>query len=189
MEEGIKTPQEVLEFISEHAKEAKYAWCEDSGGMADAPPILMGQFPNGSAFMMPDLLEGHPTDTLPQLLSALIEAMEEHNGSTEYSWLAYVVEGYYRPDTNEMPVGWQRGDLEQEYKDNPVSDVREGIVCTVYPWDGECQALTIPVSVGDNGLPVFGDFVNEGGIGGGTIPLIFEGFRKFCGIRLSAQNN
>jgi hypothetical protein len=188
--EEIPTPQEVVEFVAEKAKFAKYAWCEDNEGMADAPPLLMGQFPDGSGFIMPDLMEGHPSDTLPKLLSALIEAMEEHNGSAEYSWLAYVVEGYYRPQTDEMPDGWMRGDLEQEYKTNPVSDVREGIIVTVYPWDGESHAKTIPVSVGDNGLPVFGDISDEGiGIGGGVIPTIFEGFRKFCGIKVSAQNN
>ena len=80
MKEEIPTPQEIMDFISASAKDAKYAWCKDSEGMADTPPMLMGQFPDGAGFMMPDLSEGHPTDHLPEMLSALLEAMEEKNG-------------------------------------------------------------------------------------------------------------
>lgn len=191
MKEEIPTPQEIMDFISASAKDAKYAWCKDSEGMADTPPMLMGQFPDGAGFMMPDLSEGHPTDHLPEMLSALLEAMEEKNGTAEYAWLAYVVEGYIKSSKDEMPEDWKRGDLAQEYKENAGSEVREGIICTFYPWEGECLALTIPFVVGDNGLPVFDKTLEDdgAGVGGGTIPTIFEGFRKFCGIRVSAKNN
>ena len=75
MEEEERSPQEILSAVVARAMEAKYELCVENKGIVDAPPLLIGELPNGDGFLMPDLLEGHPTDSLPLMLGALGEGM------------------------------------------------------------------------------------------------------------------
>lgn len=176
--------------VIQKAMEAKYELCVENKGMTDTPPLIIGEFPNGEGFICPDVLEGHPTDTLPVLLTGLLEAMTQTFGKPKFTWLAYVVEGYCKPNIDEMPEGWERGDMEQEYKENPLTDIREGIIATVFPWEGTPLAETVLYRYNDNGLPEYEEPLGASeGTGGGTIPDIFSQFLAHCHKVVDATNN
>jgi len=193
MEEEKRDPHEVLALVVDKAIQAKWILCEENGGIADAPPLLIGEFANGDGFIAPDLIEGHPTDTLPAMLSGLLEGMTERYGTPKFLWLAYVVEGYCRPTmTEEEMEKAKRGELEEEYKSNPDTNIREGIIATVYPWDGEAVAQTLLYRYDDNGMPVFDDIDESqevGKAGGGAIPDLFQMFITHCHRLVEAKNN
>ena len=193
MEEEKRDSYEVLALVVEKAIQAKWILCEENGGIADAPPLLIGEFANGDGFIAPDLIEGHPTDTLPMMLTGLLEGMTEQYGTPKFLWLAYVVEGYCRPTmTEEEMEKAVRGELEAEYKSNPATTVREGIIATVYPWDGEPLAQTLLYRYDDNGMPVFDDPDESqiaGTAGGGVIPDLFQMFIAHCHRVVESKNN
>jgi hypothetical protein len=192
MEEEKRDPREVLALIVAQAIGAKSALCEENGGIADAPPLLIGEFANGDGFMAPDFNEGHPTDTLPVMLTGLLKGMTETYGTPEFLWLAYVVEGYCRPEmTDEEAEKATRGEMEEEYKNNPASNVREGIVATIFPWDGDPLAVTLLYRYDDKGMPVFDELTNlEGNVSrGGVIPDLFQQFIAHCHLVVESKNN
>jgi hypothetical protein len=190
MEEEMRDPKEVLMAVIQKAMEAKYELCLENGGMFDSPPFLIGEFPNGDGFIAPDLMEGHPTDTLPVMLTGLLEGMTETYGTPKFQWLAYVCEGYCKPNIETMPDDWQRGAMEQEYKENPLTDIREGIIATVFPWEGAPLADTVLYRYNDNGLPEYEEPLGSAeGTGGGAIPDIFAQFLAHCHKVVDAKNN
>jgi hypothetical protein len=94
--------------------------------------------------------------------------------------------------TDEEMEKTQRGEMEEDYKQNPSTDVREGIIATVYPWDGEAIAQTLLYRYNDNGMPVFddpNDFQEVGKTGGGNIPDLFQMFITHCRRVVEANNN
>ena len=189
MEEEEQTPQEILAQVIARAMEVKYQMCVDNNGMCDTPPVLIGELPTGEGFIAPDYNDGHPTDTLPMMLSVLAEMMVDKFSSVRWNWLAYVVEGYASPSQNgELPEGWHRGMLEEEYKTNPTSDIREGLIVSIYSWDGDTNCVSVFYRYDDNGLPVF-DEADEQGETGGTIADIFKAFTMACHAYDSAPNN
>jgi len=57
----------------------------------------------------------------------------------KFEFIAVVVEGYGKDmsqetDESEAKVPIQKGDLEKEYKENPFTDVREGIMMSAVDW-------------------------------------------------------
>ena len=190
MEEEEQTPQELLAQVVARAMEVKYEMCVDNNGMCDSPPVLLGELPTGEGFIAPDYNDGHPTETLPMMLSVLAEMMNDKFSSVRWNWLAYVVEGYASPSLGgEMPEGWHRGMLEEEYKMNPTSDVREGLIVSMYSWEGESIGATVFYRYDDNGLPVYDEPNLSEQRMEGTIAEIFTAFTEACHAFDSAPNN
>ena len=190
MEEEEQTPQELLAQVVARAMEVKYQMCVDNNGMCDAPPVLIGELLTGEGFLVPDYNEGHPTDTLPMMLSAIAEMMLDKFSSVRWNWLAYVVEGYASPSlADETPEGWHRGMLEEEYKTNPTSDVREGLIVSMYSWDGSTNCATVFYRYDDKGLPIFDGDDEMLGVAGGNIADIFKAFTQACHACESAPYN
>lgn len=192
MEEEEQTPQEVLSAVVARAMEVKYEMCVDANGMCDAPPVLIGELPTGEGFIAPDYNDGHPSDNLPLMLSALAETMVDKFSSVRWKWLAYVVEGYAKPnveDVNNLPDGWHRGLMEEEYKTNPTTDVREGLIVSLFPWEGKPIGTTVFYRYNDNGLPMYDEPEFVDGELGGVIAEIFTAFTKACHAFHSAPYN
>lgn len=184
MEEEERSPQEVLSLVVSRAMEAKYELCADNNGMTDAPALMLGELPNGDGFLMPDTLDGHPAEHLPLMLGALGEGLAnrmETEGSVRWKWLAFVVEGYAKPATDNLPDEWERGQYEEEYKTNPATDIREGIIVSVFCWDGTRMGATVFYRYDDNGLPVYEEpqLSDSNGLGG-NISDIFVAFTEAC---------
>lgn len=182
-------PAELLSSIIAQAMEGKYELCVENKGMVDAPPTLLGELPDGAGFIMPDVLEGHPTDNLPMMLTALAEGLLERVGSVRWKWLAYIVEGYAKPNLTALPENWERGQMEEEYKTNPATDIREGLIVTLFPWSGDALNATVFFTYDDNGLPVYEEPMTTQEQVGGLIADIFQSFTKACHIHETAQSN
>ena len=181
--------KEVLAEVLANAMEGKTAICEEHNGMVDAPPTILGCLPDGDTFAMPDLNDGHPTDNLPLMLEALAMALLENGKPVRWEWLAYIVEGFAKPAGEVNADDHKRGDLEQEFRENPASSVREGIIVTVHGWkEGESLAGTAFYRYNDRGLPEF-DEPEFSELPSGNIADIFSAFRKACHIWESRQNN
>jgi hypothetical protein len=192
MEEEEQTPQELLASVVARAMEVKYEMCVDNNGMCDAPPVLLGELPTGEGFIAPDYNDGHPTDTLPMMLAGLAEAMMGNFESVRWKWLAYVVEGYAKPSENitkEELENHDRGKYEEEYKTNPTSDVREGLIVSLYPWEGTPIGTTVFYRYDDKGLPVYDEPEFMEGEINGNIADIFKAFTMACKALANAKNN
>jgi hypothetical protein len=171
---------EILEGIGKECKDYKTELCVEGGGPADGAPFILGADYKGTPFLIPDTLDGHPTDNLPIILNAILKGLEEKNGTMRWDWLAYVVEGYANGGENDLPEDWERGSLERDFKNNPSSQVKEGIIITAYTWEGESACRTMLYHYGDDGLPVWEEPVDADEAPDGLVPFIFNTFRTFC---------
>lgn len=172
---------ETLDDLTEAARGTKHDLCEASGGPADPPPIIVGKDSKGVPFMMLDTLEGHPTDNLGFILNEIANKLDEKNETMRWEWLAYIVEGYAKrnPDENEAK-NHERGTYERDFKNNPSSDVSEGIIITIFTWEGESVCRTQLYHYGDDGLPVWSESIDPEHAPEGLIPEIFHGFTIYC---------
>lgn len=75
----------------------------------------------------------------------------------KFDFLVLCVEGYGKPSMTEEEVeAHDRGDLEKDYKENPFSEVREGLILTAVDWDGSAIWNTMSLyRYDDQGVPVF----------------------------------
>ena len=169
--------KELIDKVVETAKEMKFSLCEQEKGPADGEPIIVGVAKGGEPFVMPDTLDGHPTDNLPLLLMYLANTLREKNGTMEWEWLAYIVEGYL--NETHKDDDFERGVLERDFKTNPSSEVKETIIANLYMWNGENKVQSVVYSYGDDGLPVWGEPVDADETEG-LVPSIFKAFRTFC---------
>lgn len=53
----------------------------------------------------------------------------------KFEFILLAVEGYGKFGDAEMPEDYERGQMEEDYKNNPFSDVREALVLTAVDWD------------------------------------------------------
>lgn len=172
---------ELLDRIITVAQENKYEVCQDNGGPADIAPIIIGLDDTGTPFMMPDTMEGHPTDNLAYILQHLANGLHDKNGTMKWQWIAYVVEGYLNDsETIEGLDEHQRGDYERDYKNNPASTVKEGIIASLYTWEGEDSCQTTVYHYGDDGMPVWETTLEPDEHPEGMVPFIIRSFREFC---------
>jgi hypothetical protein len=175
---------DIIESIIERAKAVKSEMCLDNCGPADAPPILLGEIEDGIGFLLPDEEDGHPTDNLVLLLGRVAKGLLEKQGSMRWSWLAYVVEGYGKEaeDGEDLyPEDYERGSFETEYKTNPSTTVREGIIVYWFPWDGTPVSGTTFYRYDDHGQPTYDETaLLEMPEAQGNIPELFADFREFC---------
>lgn len=200
------TTQEVLEGSLrqsvEMAKMMKHEACRDNNGHYDLPPFLIagiamkdedGEEGIAGAVVEMDLANGtHPVDVLPKMLSDLHE-----EGLKKFEWLIFIVEGFAkRADTHggktpsdKVPLGddYERGDLEKDFRENPASEVEEGIIGTLYAWGGQGATLTQFYKYGDDGLPMYeeqtDDMMNYHEADNpqqGRLPDVFHAFVRYC---------
>lgn len=168
---------QLIDQILRAAVEAKEGVCEEHKGPKDVEPFICGVAKGGEPFAMPDTLDGHPSENLPLLLMYLANALNDKNGTMEWEWLAYIVEGYVHEADDEDD--FQRGQLERDFKNNPASAVKESMIANLYMWDGDNKVQSITYSYGDDGMPVWGEPVNAEETKG-MVPFIFDSFRTFC---------
>ena len=177
---------DILENIGRECQEYKTDLCLQNGGPDDGLPFILGTDCNGMPFVIADTLDGHPTDNLPILLNKIIGGLQEKNETMRWDWLAYVVEGYANGGDNET-VGevetldaFERGSLERDFKTNPSSQVKEGVIVTVFTWEGDSACRTMLYHYGDDGMPVWDEPMDGDEPPEGLVPFIFRTFRTFC---------
>ena len=74
-----------------------------------------------------------------------------------FDFLVLLVEGYAKSDmTDEEAQNHDRGDFEKEYKENPFSNVREGIMMTAVDWNAtNVWSIASLYRYDDHGVPEF----------------------------------
>ncbi len=129
----------------------------------------------------------HPVDTLPKMLSEL-----NKQGLEKFAWLCFITEGYARSaiDSNnaeeiEKIKNQERGALEKEFNEKADTDIKEGIIATLFTWENESLVMTSFYKWGDDGLPVYEEINNEIDLQrtaemDGKVPFTFNAFIKYC---------
>jgi hypothetical protein len=74
-----------------------------------------------------------------------------------FDFLVLLVEGYAKSEmTEEEVMNHDRGDFEKDYKENPFSDVREGIMMTAVDWNAtSVWSIASLYRYDDQGVPEF----------------------------------
>ncbi len=74
-----------------------------------------------------------------------------------FSFLLLCVEGYMREAVSDEEMNeWTNGTNEKDFKENPFSTVREGIILTAVDWSGKhIWNVSAMYRYDDNGVPVF----------------------------------
>lgn len=171
------TTESTIREIATYVKDSKVDACKEDGGPADLPAVIFGRDVNGQPFILPDTMNGHPTDNLPIMLQVLSDGLDEKNSTMKWEFLAYVVEGYLGEPDGTPP---ERGALAHEYKTKADTKIKEAIIITLIMWDGESLCHTYPYRYGDDGLPMWDEEIVGDEAPVGLVPFIFETFRTFC---------
>lgn len=187
LESSLKMSQEMKTYFSREAK-----------GKEDLRPfVIVGlemEDDEGNKFVGGGLAEielkndEHPVDALPKMLSDL-----NKEGLEKFAWLSFITEGYARSavsDSKEAEelvelLNQERGALEKEFNEKADTDVKEGIIATLFSWENESIVMTSFYKWGDDGLPIYEEVDNETGIQrteemDGKVPYIFNAFIRYC---------
>lgn len=136
---------------------------------------------DGGGIIELDLQNGsHPAVVLPQVLNDL-----QQSGHLEkWSWLCLITEAFIdkRIGTDE---NYERGQAEQDYKENPFTSVKETMVASIFTYDFQQFGAFQTFALDDFGKPVYDEveFQDEGQDTEGVIPFVFRSFTEFCHIQ------
>ncbi len=195
---GEMSKKELLEKSLQHTMEMvramKTSMCEDNKGHADLNPFCVfgveiqddeGNEALGGAIVEMELSKNeHPIEMLPKMLSEV-----HQQGMDKFLWVMFVCEGYAETDQTKIAQmmkddsDYEYGSLENDFLNNPVSTVQEGIIATAFSWTGEMATYQQPYKYNDNGLPDFSqeivNYFDEEPMEG-RVPNIFTKFIKYC---------
>lgn len=159
LQECIHKTMKLTQHLKTHA-------CESAKGKVDADPFIVfggmemedenGDMREVAACVSVDKTTNnnskHPAIRLPKMLSELEIPTELAN----FQWLCFVTEGYCREEDEQNPLPPpKRGELEKEFRTNPFSEIKEGIITTLFAVSGEAVTGTCWFVYDDNGLPVY----------------------------------
>lgn len=187
LESSLKMSQEMKTHFSREAK-----------GKEDLHPFVIvglemeddegNKFVGGGLAQIELKNDEHPVDALPKMLSDL-----NKEGLEKFAWLSFITEGYARSavkDSKEAEelvelLNQERGALEKEFNEKVDTDVKEGIIATLFTWENEHLVMTSFYKWGDDCLPIYEEINNETGIqrteeADGKVPYIFNAFIKYC---------
>lgn len=124
----------------------KRAMCEREGGPCDLAPMLHFKYKHLKSCCGALLMGAPPMEMVPAAWGKILD-----QGIPEFVML--MVEGY----ASEQPLEeYERGSMEEDFKNNPGSTVKE--VITLQAVDiktGEQMTAVMPYHYGDDGMPVF----------------------------------
>jgi len=187
LESSLKMSQEMKTHFSREAK-----------GKEDLHPFVIvglemeddegNKFVGGGLAQIELKNDEHPVDALPKMLSDLNE-----EGLEKFAWLSFITEGYARSAVSNSKeaeelvelLNQERGALEKEFNEKVDTDVKEGIIATLFTWENEHLVMTSFYKWGDDCLPIYEEINNETGIqrteeADGKVPYIFNAFIKYC---------
>jgi hypothetical protein len=157
----------VLEDALERAMYAKTEMCKEEP-MSDNPPMLLVGYNKENVEEKTRLTIGDDDDSEMQIgMVPLIhkddvrECLVDAIGAIptqKFEFLILAVEGYKDEMSEDLPEGWSRGDLAKDFKENPFTTVREGVIVSGVDWEhkyainGACT-----YSYDDKGVPQFGE--------------------------------
>jgi len=154
----------------------KSSMCKANNGPHDLAPMLHFKYSHLKGYCGVLLAGGHPVQTIPVAWEQIIR-----DGTPEF--VVVMTEAYASTHpSNEPPPDYRKGQMEEDFKNNPCSDVME--IINVHGIDiktGKQYSGMVAFRYDDNGQPVFdepsyaeckGDSLQA------NIPAIFSGCRK-----------
>jgi hypothetical protein len=190
----------------DNIKRMKSHGCRENNGKTDLPPlVLVGkQLPAddedvemriGVGVVMMEMENGdHPVEHLPILLSQLNDNVD----MSDVVFLAFLVEGYSRDTKAEtyseaVKEHQQFGSMEEDFLNNPNTDVKEGLIATIYSMDGTSGSMACFYKYGDDGLPIYEDDTeiswSDDLDDNGRVPAIFHSFIKYLDMAKLVKDN
>lgn len=137
-----------IEIATQTFIQMKSALCEQFKGPHDLAPMLHFRYQHLKGYCGVLLGPGHPTDTIP---GAWLHILKD--GIPEF--VMVMTEGYARTSKT-MPTNHQRGMMEEDFKNNPESDVVE--ILNIHGIDmnsGDQASGIVMFRYDDNGMPTF----------------------------------
>ena len=163
------------EKIVKIAQLRKTEICKEDNGISDMQSFVV--FQRGDLFECRQSgIDGHPFESLPTVLSDAY-----NDGLDEFDTVSIVVDSYVRLKKLDSLTGYQRGDLEKEYKNNPDTPVSEALTVATYGYDGSSAGKCVKYVYNDNGLPEF-TMIDEGEatIRSEFVDFVMTNYIEFC---------
>lgn len=128
----------------------KSSVCESNKGPQDLAPMLHFKYSHLKGYCGVVLAGGHPLQTIPVAWEHIIR-----DGLPEF--VMVMTEAYASThQKNEPPQNYRKGQMEEDFKNNPCSDVMEIInVHGINIKTGEQYSGMVAFHYDDNGQPVF----------------------------------
>lgn len=175
--------EEVASRARQVAMMRKIEACEQAKGITDCGSVVLVGYDND--FVGVEIsLTGNPVEHLPEVLNEIAQS-----GLIYWHNLSFVTEAFMRTNLENYDVDkYEHGDLEDDYRNNPLSEVVEGVVITTVTWEGEMVTQFTPYKYDDRGRPVFQEVyepkTREGKeimtrIGGRGLKIM-ESFANYC---------
>ena len=138
---------EVSTKISKIAQLRKAEICAEDNGISDMQSFVV--FHNGDMFECRQSgVDGHPFESLPLVLNDAY-----NDGLTKFDSISLVVDSFYRDRINDP--NYQKGDLQKDFSNNPMSTVVECLTTVTYGYDGHSVGTVVKYVYNDKGLPEF----------------------------------
>lgn len=166
--------KEIMEDLLARAMFAKTEMCKDEP-MTDNPPICLivvesddtnpehdecVEYQNDHDLAVPMHLAMLPLIHKEDVLDAYEDVVKALPTTRAFEFVCLVVEGYGefadKAETIVKNDDYERGHLEQDYKNNPFSTVREAVIVTAVDWNGTHLWNVISTyRYDDHGVPMF----------------------------------
>lgn len=152
----IKKYCDLVASLSEIQKQEA---CLLNRGMADTHSFVSLSY-RDDVMTIEGSQSGNPVQNLPDVLDQVMKT-----GIVKFDALSFTAEVFMRrfdlanrsrDEVNELVDTYKRGDLEKEYKENPLSDIIEGLFTVAISWAGDTAYCFTEVKYDDKGQPVYG---------------------------------
>lgn len=145
--EGRPRLEEICDQIAVMAQAFKSGLCRRSNGPADMGAALVYRLEDDSELRSRGFPGGHPVDTFNKVWANVLK-----EGTPDF--VAVVAESYMGDSGH--TENYRRGELEQQFKQNPNSRVREAVlIAGVDTREGRQRCTAIPFTYDRNGMPAF----------------------------------
>lgn len=177
----------VVTRVSNLAKSRKSDACDVANGIAECNALVLVGYDDGFVGVE-NTLTGNPVETLPEVLNQIAQS-----GLIYWHNLSFVTEAFMRNDIEIQQLNkYKQGDLEKEHKENPATDIVEGILVHTITWEGETNTRFTPYTYNDRGRPVFADpydaktktFAELASRIGGRGITVLRSFSEYCHTEL-----
>lgn len=158
-------------------KTLKLDRCRQENGPTDVMPTIKVAI-GDIMVVIPVVGDDTPAENVKKALGGLLAFMKENQNNFKWDSMSYCTEAFVRK-TPEIK-NYRRGELEEEYKTNPESDVTQCIILSVFKWEGNDELAVIEYGYNDFGMPEFSQFTIGNDAMGGEVVNVFKKFAMYC---------